>query len=76
MFTFKSRNEFVNFSESGLNKIDQLWRWGRWKKMDQENQMVKIWCACVPFCLLKKSRNVLARDDASGDSRSEFEGFR
>ena len=25
---------------------------------------------------LKKSRNVLARDDASGDSGSEFEGFR
>ena len=25
---------------------------------------------------LKKSRNVLARDDASGDSGSVFEGFR
>ena len=25
---------------------------------------------------LKKSRNVLARDDASEDSGSEFEGFR
>ena len=25
---------------------------------------------------LKKSRNLLARDDASGDSGSEFEGFR
>ena len=25
---------------------------------------------------LKKSRNVLARDDASGDSGSEFEGLR
>ena len=25
---------------------------------------------------LKKSRNVLARDDVSGDSGSEFEGFR
>ena len=25
---------------------------------------------------LKKSRNVLAREDASGDSGSEFEGFR
>ena len=32
LFTFRSRNEFVNFSESGWNKIDQLWRWGRWKK--------------------------------------------
>ena len=26
LFTFKSTNEFVNFSESGWNKIDQL-RW-------------------------------------------------
>ena len=25
---------------------------------------------------LKKSRNVLAREDASGDSGNEFEGFR
>ena len=32
LFTFKSRNEFVNFSVSGWNKIDQLWRGGRWKK--------------------------------------------
>ena len=32
LFTFRSRNEFVNFSESGWNKIDQLWRRGRWKK--------------------------------------------
>ena len=46
------------------------------KETDQENQMVKIWCGCVQFCLWKKSRNVLARDGASGDSGSEFEGFR
>ena len=32
LFIFRSRNEFVNFSESGWNKIDQLCRWGRWKK--------------------------------------------
>ena len=32
LFTFRSRNEFVNFSESGWNKIDHLWRRGRWKK--------------------------------------------
>ena len=32
LFIFRSRNEFVNFSESGWNKIDQLWRRGRWKK--------------------------------------------
>ena len=29
---FKSRNEFLNFSESGWNKIAHLWRRGRWKK--------------------------------------------
>ena len=46
------------------------------KETDQENQMVKIWCGCVQFLSLKKSRNVLARDGASGDSGSEFEGFR
>ena len=28
LFIFRSRNEFVNFSESSWNKIDQLWRWG------------------------------------------------
>ena len=28
-FIFRSRNEFVNFSESGWNKIGHLWRWGR-----------------------------------------------
>ena len=32
LFTFRSRNEFVNFSESGWNKIDHLWGRGRWKK--------------------------------------------
>ena len=32
LFTFRSRNEFVNFSESGWNKIGHLWRWGRWRK--------------------------------------------
>ena len=32
LFTFRSRNEFVNLSESGWNKIDHLWRRGRWKK--------------------------------------------
>ena len=32
LFIFRGRNEFVNSSESGWNKIDQLWRWGRWKK--------------------------------------------
>ena len=32
LFTFRSRNEFVNFIESGWNKIGHLWRWGRWRK--------------------------------------------
>ena len=32
LFTFRSRNEFVNFSESSWNKIGHLWRWGRWRK--------------------------------------------
>ena len=32
LFTFRGRNEFVNFSESGWNKIGHLWRWGRWRK--------------------------------------------
>ena len=41
------------------------------KETDQENQMVKIWCIS-----LIKSRNVLVREDASGDSGSEFEGSR
>ena len=45
------------------------------KETDQKNQMVKIWCGGVQFCLRKKSRNVLARDDASGESGSEFERF-
>ena len=32
LFTFRSRNEFVNFSESGWNKIDHLRGRDRWKK--------------------------------------------
>ena len=32
LFAFRGRNEFVNFSESGWNKIGHLWRWGRWRK--------------------------------------------
>ena len=42
LFNFKSRNEFVNFSESGWNKIDQLRKRSRWKKTDQGNEMVKF----------------------------------
>ena len=36
------------------------------KETDQGNEMVKIWCECDQFLSLKKSRNVLAREDASG----------
>ena len=32
LFAFRSWNEFVNFSKSGWNKIDQLWKRGRWTK--------------------------------------------
>ena len=42
----------MNFSESGWNKIGHLLEVGQVEKeMDQENQMVQIWCGCVQFCL-------------------------
>ena len=75
-FTFRSRNEFVNFSESGWNKIGHLWRWGRWReKRIRRIRWYKFGADAFNF-VFEKSRNVLARDDASGDSGSEFEGFR
>ena len=46
------------------------------KETDQENQIGKNLVRMRSILSLKKSRNVLARDDASGDSGSEFEGFR
>ena len=36
----------------------------------------KNWVRVRSILSLKKSRNVLARKDASGDSGSKFEGFR
>ena len=52
LFTFGSRNEFVNFSESGWNKIDHLWGRGQVEKeTDQGSEMVKIWCRCDQFYL-------------------------
>ena len=76
LFTFRSRNEFVNFSESGWNKIGHLWRWGRWKKKGSGEWDGKNLVRMRSILSLKKSRNVLAREDVSGDSGSEFEGFR
>ena len=77
LFTFKSRNEFVNFSESDWNKIDQLWNRDRWKrKRIRGMRWWKFGVDAISF-VLKRSRNVLAREDApAGDSGSEFEGFR
>ena len=77
MFAFRSRYEFVNFSESGWNKIDQLWRCGAGAKRNGSGESDGTNLMRMRSILsLKKSRNVLARDDASGDSGSEFEGFR
>ena len=72
----RSKNEFVNFSGSGWDKIDQLWRRGRWKKKRIREWDGKNFVRMRSILSLKKSRNVLAREDASGDSGSEFEGFR
>ena len=57
LVTFRSRNDFVNFSESGLNKIDHLWRQGGEKETDQGNEMVTIWCGCDQ-CDLWKSQGM------------------
>ena len=77
LFTFRSRHEFVNFKESGWNKIGHLWEAGQVEKeTDQGNEMVKNLVRMRSILSLKKSMNVLAREDVSGDSGSEFEGFR
>ena len=65
----------MNFSESGWNEIGHLWRWGRWrKKRIRRIRWYKFGADAI--LSLKKSRNLLARNDASGDSGSEFERFR
>ena len=65
----------MNFSESGWNKIGHLWRWGRWRKNGSGKSDGTNLVRMRSILSLKKSRNVLARDDASGDSGSEFEAM-
>ena len=68
----------MNFSESGWNKIDQLGRRGRWTRNGSGESYGKNLVRMRSHLSWKKSKNVLqlTRDDASGDSGSEFEGFR
>ena len=66
----------MNFSESGWNKIGHFWRWAGGERNGSGESDGTNLVRMRSILSLKKSRNVLARDDASGDSGSEFEGFR
>ena len=64
LFTFRSRNKFVNFSESGWNKIGYLWWWGRWRNRSGESDGKNL-VRMRSVLSLNKSRNVLARLEVS-----------
>ena len=44
LFISRTRKEFANFSECGWDKIDQLWRWGRWEK--KQIRRITWWKFC------------------------------
>ena len=56
-------------------KLDSFGGGAGEKRNGSGERNCKNWERMRSILSLKKSRNVLAREDASGDSGSEFEGF-
>ena len=67
LFTFRSKNDYVKFSECGWNKIDKLCVGGAGGKNGSVEYDGKNLVRMLSMLPLKKSRNVLVREDASGD---------
>ena len=68
MFTFGSRNEFVNFSESDWNKLIIFGGGAGGKRNGSGEPDGTNLVRMGSILSSKKSRNVVAREDASGDS--------